>query len=544
MNGEVQRSRAPGPADRGIRDLDVLVVDCQTTGATPGQGQIIELGWMRVPGGGGCDGAGEVRSELVALDGATYPGRIEKITGISEEMLDGARPLEDVWKECCEALAEVDRWVAHYAQFERRFLEAAREQSGAPEHPPSGICTHRLAERLYPGLPRLGLEAVAGFLGRSVEESNRAEPHVRATAAIWREFRRELLEREGVEEPSALRAYLEAPAPDSEGPTYAMDRDRRLSLSDAPGVYRLVDAAGDPLYVGKATSLKRRVNQYFQTRDGLSNSKRELVAQVHDVEIERTETPLEAALVEVDAIKRSDPPYNQVLGPKEDSLTALGADATDLEFGAAPVDRIPLRDSVRVRLFLSLSEAFEPSSTLAHHLRVDEPRAEEVVDRFRATHELGAAPGLERLAALGVELWPRPDRPDDEQPTPRERLASLIRGGARELRLGIWLERLAGASLLWELETADAERRWRRIELDGAQVTGRETVEEAREIREPRLPQEGESATIRSRAAFDRLRVLTTELRRISASGRSLELDLPAGARLRGRSLRALLAFV
>lgn len=528
-----------------LLEVDVLVVDCQTTGATPEQGRMIELGWWHVGGSGAVDSESEVRSELISLDGGDLPGRIEQMTGITETMLDGARPLEGVWAEFCAALDEVGRWVAHYAQFERRFLEAAREQFGAPEHPPPSICTHRLAERLYPGLPRRGLEAVAGFLGHPTDASNRAGPYVRATADIWRAFRSELVAREEVRDGEDLDAFLESPVPDADGGTYAIDRDRRLALPDDPGVYRLLDAASETLYVGKATSLKRRVNQYFQTRDGLSGSKRELASQVHDVEVQQTGTALEAALAEVDVIKREDPPYNEVLGPKEGAVTALDAETSGVDVGVAPVDRIPLRDSSRVRFFLALVDAFEPLDGLSGHLRVEEPEVPEVVAGFRSTHEIPDAPGLERLSRLGLELWPRLDRPADDEPTPRERLASLIRGGARELRLGIWLERLAGGSVAWEHEVGPpGDTCWRRLELDGARRNRVESLDTEPAASEGFAVEMANSGSIQTRADFDRLRVLTTELRRVVSNGSRVVADLPEGARLRSDSLGALLALI
>lgn len=67
---------------------------------------------------------------------------------------------------------------------------------------------------------------------------------------------------------------------------------------------------GRILYVGKATSLKSRVNSYFRGQKGRDKRKLEMLAQVWDLNVTECATPLEAALLETDEIKRWNPPYN------------------------------------------------------------------------------------------------------------------------------------------------------------------------------------------------------------------------------------------
>ena len=71
--------------------------------------------------------------------------------------------------------------------------------------------------------------------------------------------------------------------------------------------------SGEVLYVGKATSLKSRVNSYFRGQTGRDRRKLEMLAQVWDLEVTPCSTAIEAALLECDEIKRHDPPYNVVM---------------------------------------------------------------------------------------------------------------------------------------------------------------------------------------------------------------------------------------
>jgi excinuclease ABC subunit C len=79
-----------------------------------------------------------------------------------------------------------------------------------------------------------------------------------------------------------------------------------------PGVYRMLDRKGDALYVGKARSLKGRVQNYTHAA-GLSNRLRRMVAETAVLEIVVTETEAEALLLECNLIKRLMPRYNVLL---------------------------------------------------------------------------------------------------------------------------------------------------------------------------------------------------------------------------------------
>ncbi|MDP2872293.1 MAG: excinuclease ABC subunit UvrC [Bacillota bacterium] len=84
-------------------------------------------------------------------------------------------------------------------------------------------------------------------------------------------------------------------------------------LPDAPGVYLFHDAAGKPLYVGKARSLRQRVRSYFAPSRDLGPRKENMVAQVQDVDYIVTATPVEALILEANLIKRHHPKYNITL---------------------------------------------------------------------------------------------------------------------------------------------------------------------------------------------------------------------------------------
>ena len=85
------------------------------------------------------------------------------------------------------------------------------------------------------------------------------------------------------------------------------------TLSNDPGVYRLVDRFGRVLYVGKARNLKKRVASYFRAPGQLSPKTRALMSHTDSVEVTVTHTETEALLLENNLIKEHRPRYNIVL---------------------------------------------------------------------------------------------------------------------------------------------------------------------------------------------------------------------------------------
>ena len=84
------------------------------------------------------------------------------------------------------------------------------------------------------------------------------------------------------------------------------------NLTERPGVYRMLDAAGKVIYVGKARNLKRRVSSYFRANPGTAKL-RSLAAQIRAVEVTVTHTETEALLLESTLIKKYLPRYNVLL---------------------------------------------------------------------------------------------------------------------------------------------------------------------------------------------------------------------------------------
>ncbi|HSH29502.1 MAG TPA: excinuclease ABC subunit UvrC [Thiohalobacter sp.] len=84
------------------------------------------------------------------------------------------------------------------------------------------------------------------------------------------------------------------------------------TLTPRPGVYRMLDAGGEVLYVGKARNLKRRLTSYFR-KSGLPIKTQALMGQMADIEVTVTHTESEALILEHTLIKAHQPRYNVLL---------------------------------------------------------------------------------------------------------------------------------------------------------------------------------------------------------------------------------------
>src|SRR6476469_2213669 len=89
-------------------------------------------------------------------------------------------------------------------------------------------------------------------------------------------------------------------------------REVLKTLPRNPGVYRMQDARGDVLYVGKARALRNRVTSYTQVAK-LPKRLQRMVSQTRAMTIVTTRTEAEALLLEAQLIKRFRPPYNVLL---------------------------------------------------------------------------------------------------------------------------------------------------------------------------------------------------------------------------------------
>jgi len=313
-----------------MQTLPVIILDCQTTGTSAARNQLLEIGWSCTSAAASFPPAAE--SCLITQAGP-LPKIVQEITGISDSLLKGADIPAVAWEKfhlftqrCGSSVA-----VAHYAQFENPFLQKFYAEYGTTKALPfTLLCTYKIAKRLFPEAPSRNIRGLAGFLGCEIPELRRARDHVLATALIWHRIVA-ALDKLGLKDLPEVEKWLaEKPEPAAEkkknGTVFHVDRLKRLQLPKGPGIYRMLSKNGEILYVGKATSLKSRVNSYFTGGCAGDSRKLEMLARVFDVEVQECKSPLEAALLENEEIKKHVPRYNKALRPCPRTLAFFSRD--------------------------------------------------------------------------------------------------------------------------------------------------------------------------------------------------------------------------
>jgi DNA polymerase III subunit epsilon len=575
--------------------LQILTIDCQTTGATPDKGRLLEIGFM--PGCAAKSDPAQARACLIRQPaGATFPPAVIRITGISEADLCRAVPESVAWQMLFTAARHLATRnhstlcpaIIHFARFERPFLHCLH-QSRAPGtiFPFQIVCTHSIAQRLLPELPRRGLRAVAGYFGHTVSESKRSAEHARATMAIWKNLVALLQTHCGVNTLVELDAWLsETPRPVRSRRVFPMDAAIRCTLPDRPGIYRMRRSNGTILYIGKAKSLKQRVNSYFRSGAAHAEHILEMLSQARALDHVTTGSALEAAILENDEIKRHCPPYNIALRPDG---RALKFAARDLTRWSSHYDSIftvgPLFDGRWTEALSAFAawldtgppdaSAREPNHRAILGVRLeggpDSTVLQEGFALFRKRHAHRLTHGaLRAVTSIGAQLWrskmaedaceselQSADDPDQflesgitppAQWTPADIADAVERAlmqAARLIRRARWFLMLADASLAWAAPE-DPYTLKNLLVFEKGTIVDRRSLLPGQRLPAPpgwRRPWDERRKHL-TLLTCDRMRVVTTELRRLLCTNRAIELRLSPGTVLTCAQLRNVLRWI
>jgi DNA polymerase-3 subunit epsilon len=483
--------------------------------------------------------------------------------------------------------------IIHYARFEAPFLRDLHAKNNRKDDFPFRIiCTHEIAKRLLPGLPRKGLRAVAGYYGHSVSQLRRSADHVIATAVIWQNLILQLRADLDIQNLDELTGWLSRTIPPRRtSRIYPMNPEIRLCLPQKPGIYRMLRSNKDLLYIGKATSLKQRVNSYFRQKGAQAEHTLEMLSQAADLEVTLTGSALEAAVLESDEIKRYAPPYNVALQKGQRKLVFLTRDllgrsniadkthclgpfpagnTTDamVAFGIWEANHQNIaRDEVFQfgNAILGVPQAYAPEpDCLAegldlfwhHHLR-HLPH----LSVLRTLIALGHRLWRERLAELAKAQTEDPQENVEEASVDSELEVdetsswtpeAVARGiekfamrSALLIRRARWLCLLSESSLAWEVrDSGDHRKIVLRIE-NGAVAYRKELPGQAQvPLSAGYAKRMAERQKIFNLTTYERLRVVTTELRRLVTAGRSVEIHLRPNATLSRRQLARILPWI
>lgn len=373
---------------------DYLFLDLQTTGAKPDNSNVLEMAW-------GDDDT--TKSFLIDQpEGEKVPYHIQILTGISDEDMLAAKPLNEVLHLYQQDQKPVA--IIHFAQFERPFLKHIFGE----ELPFEVICTHEIAKRLMPNLPSRGIKGLAGYFGYNTGDVKRGQSYIDATRVIWQGLAK-LLAEKGLTNFADLRAWLtETPKVARTKYEYPLPKEKRLSLPDQPGIYRMISQWGEVLYVGKATSLKSRVNSYFRGQKNRDPRKLEMLTQTWDLIVTPCGSPLESALLETDEIKRLNPRYNISLKTGNRALVFFNRDFTSVSFDQDQEHTVgPFPNAMALDSMLKLSDSLKENefNPLMFYEELDPELLKEGFKIFCERHDFERYSFSSMRSILAVGLW-------------------------------------------------------------------------------------------------------------------------------------------
>jgi DNA polymerase-3 subunit epsilon len=292
--------------DAPLTDARFAVLDFETTGLFPQIDEIIEVGVVHV------DGERVTHAfESLVRPGRRLPEEITRLTGIDAEMLSTAPPLDAVLRPLYDAL-DGRVLVAHNAVFDVAFLDRALLRLAG--HPWLGAvaCTRRLARRFRPDLRRRSLDALCEAYGLRNLARHRAIGDAEATAHLLVEFVRLARNRGATTLRGLAELSRERPGAAIDFSHYNFGPAFLAHLPRSPGIYRMRDARGEVIYVGKARDLHERVSSYFRGRArGRVAALREAL---YDLEVVLAASELEALLLESAEIRARRPRFNVQVG--------------------------------------------------------------------------------------------------------------------------------------------------------------------------------------------------------------------------------------
>ncbi len=301
--------------DVPLEQAELVVFDLETTGLSPVNSRICEIGAQRVR-------ALELDEtfEMLVDPGTTLPSAVAALTGLRPEDLRGAPRSELAVRRLLSFTGEA-ALVAHNARFDMAFLDREVQRLTGRRVAAPVIDTVWLARRLLGDRTRrVGLAALANFFGVPTEPCHRALPDARATAEILIRLIGLAQERGA----GTVGDLVELAAPRAR-----RLHARRSLVAEAPtrpGVYRFLDHRGTTLYVGRARDLRRRLRSYFA--DGRQRPAVEAaLGALASVRWEETGSELEAALLELELIRSLRPAANvRGLGARRLYLARRGSD--------------------------------------------------------------------------------------------------------------------------------------------------------------------------------------------------------------------------
>ena len=278
-------------------DAPLVLVDLETTGATPAQDRITEVGLVQID----ADGI-RTWSSLVNPQ-REIPPFIQSLTGISNAMVAAAPPFAELAPLLLEKL-QGRIFIAHNARFDYGFLKQEFKRLGLPFNA-RVLCTVKLSRRLYPHEHKHSLDTLVARHGLSVP----GERHRALTDAL---LLQQFLDAAAQDHPAEhIHAQIFDLTRQPEVPP-GLNPEIIDDLPENHGVYVFYGAADEPLFVGRSSNVRKRVLTHFaaQGKERKNAKEGQMLAQLQRLDWHETSGEFGSLLQETRLLKTLTPQFS------------------------------------------------------------------------------------------------------------------------------------------------------------------------------------------------------------------------------------------
>jgi DNA polymerase-3 subunit epsilon len=277
-----------------MKDKLYAIIDIETTGGRATRDKITEIAIVVHNGREIID-----TFETLINPECPIPYGITKLTGISQDMVEGAPRFFEIAKKVVE-ITEDAIFVAHNVRFDYTFIREEFARLGFT-YTRKQLCTVRLSRKTFPGLKSYSLGNLIKHFNIKVQDRHRAMADTMATVELFEKIMNIDTGEEELQDMVNM-GIKEALLPPN------ISLDIMHALPEEVGIYYFHDIFGDVVYVGKSINIKKRVAQHFSKK---TEKALRLQKYVHEITFELTGSEMVALLLESYEIKRLRPFINR-----------------------------------------------------------------------------------------------------------------------------------------------------------------------------------------------------------------------------------------
>ncbi len=228
------------------------------------------------------------------------PRFIQSLTGITNEMVSGAPSFSEVAAQIHDLL-KGKVFVAHNVNFDYSFVKHHLQGAGY-DYEAKKLCTVRLSRKVIPGMASYSLGKLCRQLDINHANRHRAGGDTMATAQLF-----SLLVQK--DKDNIIAGMLKGRNREQYMPPH-VPVEQIDNLPNGAGVYYFYNAAGKPIYVGKAKNIFKRVKSHFSNNKP-NRQKQDFLREIHKISYKECATELMAHILESSEIRRLWPAYNR-----------------------------------------------------------------------------------------------------------------------------------------------------------------------------------------------------------------------------------------